>query len=524
MLSICILNWNCLSVLKETIKLIHEIKELEYEIIVYDQNSNDGSVEFLKKAQSDKLKIILSNKNTGNSISRNQMINIAKYKYIMLLDSDILPIKNSIESMVKFMQEHEEYAFVGYDYESYSKKIDECTNYESEISLKNIENWKNYTKKHIALTQFGIFKKSILKCLPFPEFYPFNQPGWGAEDNILGEMIYKTNSGLGGTISGRTYYHEKSSSINNLGKDLKNRKYIERIIYLFYFLDILNLDQQIESLQKKELSKTKLKCNRYFWRQQKNLGDIATDIAIQKYFPFLQFDENEKTNLLMFGGTIFNHIENANNLYKANFKNILYFGVGFSKDEEIKHGLSIIKKNNIKFDFIPRGYKSKELMLKVINIFKDYLDLKCEEPCGDVLQLFSELPVVCTKSEDPELLVFDIWNENLIKPKSFDYLTIKVADNKSHKEIEYYNFAKFLNLIKNVRKIYSSQIHPIFIGALLGKSCSLYQKDYRADDLKYFSSFKLNMSTEDSLIFRNEAQNNIIKFSSMFFQKIKKFI
>jgi hypothetical protein len=513
MISICILNWNCLTTLEKTIKLIQDdLKNIIHEIIIYDQNSNDGSIDYLKKIESNNIHIILDTKNSGNSIARNKMITKSKYQYILLLDSDIIPIKNSISCMINFMQENWGYSYLGYNWRSYTTDEQKVTKYESEIRRSDIADWRD----NIALTQYGIFRTHILKEFPFPEFYPFNLPGWGGEDDIVGSTIKESNVGVGGTIMKRAYFHNKGSSITYLGNDIHKRLYIIRFIHTKYFIKILNLEEKINSLKNKILTKTLLHCQKYYWNIQNNLGDIATHRVFTQYFPFFEFDNTEKNNLLMFGGTIMDHINNANRLYNTNFKNILYFGVGISNEYEPHRAFNKIVTDKISYTLIPRGPKTKEVLL--------YNSISSEEPCGDVLQLLSSLPLCDTKINNKELLVEDVYSPELIRPDTNDYYIIKVADNGNFPQINFYDFDSFLNILNDIDKVYSSQVHPVLVSALLGKPCKLYQKDFRADDFKYFASFKLDMSTEDSLSLRLEAQNNIIKFASQFFQYIKMFL
>jgi hypothetical protein len=264
------------------------------------------------------------------------------------------------------------------------------------------------------------------------------------------------------------------------------------------YFNLLNANQKIEALKTQKLPTTTLRCNKYHWDIQNNLGDIATDILFKMHFPFFEFDKNEKNNLLMFGGTIFNHIENANKLYDADFKNILYFGVGVSQLYEIESAMKTIKENNISFTMIPRGPKTKmQLMQKFINT---------EEPCGDVLQLCSSLPIVKHNLEDPELLVEDVYHPNLIAPKSNNYKTIKVANNNKSLDVPFYGFNEFIDVLNNHSRVYSSQVHPFLISALLGKPCVLHPKDWRARDFTYFSSFKPHMDLENCYSLREEAQ------------------
>lgn len=515
MVSICILSWNCVEVLQQSIPLILQDLQnvLEYEIIVYDQNSDDGSVEYLKSIDGQSnIQVIFGSANCGNSISRNQMIEKAKYKYILLLDCDIIPIRNSIKCMVHFMEDNPSYAFIGYDCYSYTSDIGLITNHEHAIRSNDIINWRN----KVAFSQYGLFKKEVLDKFRFPEFYPFNKPGWGAEDDILGSVIYNSGIGIGGCIKDRSYYHQKSSSKIHLGHDKFHQTHMERVIHLFYFEHFLNNQYKQIALEQQVLPKAELQCNKYHWDLQNNLGDIATDYLLQKYFPFLRFNPSEKTNLLMFGGTIFDHIENANQKYRANFTNILYFGVGLFGEAVIKNGLRMIKNKNMSLCIIPRGAKSHD------EFFKH--GLICQTPVGDVLQLFAMEDKAAYSENDPELFVQDVWHPDLTKPRILNSMTIKVAENGSFPQLPFYDLPEYMKLLNNVSSVYSSQIHPPLIASLLGKPATIHQKDWRVDDLHWFPSFKTQMNLYDAAKLRLEAQKNIVPFAMSFFKHLKHFL
>lgn len=512
MLSICILNWNNLSTLKRTLEVISTIKEFEWEVIVYDQNSKDGSREFLRHISSPQIKTILSDRNDGNSVSRNIMVRSSRFKYVLLLDADIVPIKGSFEAMVRFMEKFKRFVILGYDFNSYSDDWSKVTSEEFQIDVNDLA----VCQEMLALTQYGIFRKKVLLEAPFPEFSPFDKPGWGGEDDIVGHAIYRNGLGLTGKIRNRVYFHLKGSSIPQLGEDLFRRNYIIRFIHTQYF-KILPPHQQLKALKTKKLPKTKLNCNKYFWTIQENLGDVATDLILKELFEFFEFDPKEKRRLLMFGGTIFDHIDNANKLFGAKFKKILFFGVGVSSPEEIERGLKSIKKGKIKVTIVPRGPKTAEVLRE--------RGVLCEPPCGDVLQLVSCFPMAENDSRDSELLILDIWNPFLIKPSTLNFKTIRVAnDGKSFLDVPFYNVTEFISNLNRYSEVYSSQIHPYLIAALLGKAAVLHPKDWRAEDFKFFKSYKPNMTTADSIALRLEAQKNIQRIGISFFNNIQEFI
>ena len=80
-------------------KVINESKNFESEIIVVDDNSNDRTVEIVKKFKSVKLIKLSKNKGAGNA--RNTGAKIAKYETLCFVDSDIVISKNSIENLAR---------------------------------------------------------------------------------------------------------------------------------------------------------------------------------------------------------------------------------------------------------------------------------------------------------------------------------------------------------------------------------------------------------------------------------------
>ncbi len=520
MVSICILNWNCLSELTQTIEKLNAINNLIYEIIIFDQNSNDGSVNFLNKIKNEKIKIIFSQSNIGNSISRNKMINEAKYDYVLLIDSDIVPIDNSIQEMLIFLENNKDFSFIGYDFHNYTKTKTNVTKIQTKITNEDIKIMDfdtDYENKNlcycIPLCQYGLFRKEMLIRCPFPEFYPFNEEGWGSEDNVVGYAWKENQIGKGAIIKDRVYYHNKNSSGPLLGFDNMGRRYLIRYIYAKYFRNYLRKDQQLESLQNKTLPKIKLKLNKYHWKKQNNLGDLATDYVLKEFFPFFEFDETNKENLLMFGGTVFNHVDSANKEYNANFKNIIFFGSGLSCQEELEQAKKQFEKVS-SLKIFPRGKKT-ETELKNGGV-------QCESPIGDVLQLFACFDYAHKKQKINKkcLCIKDSYSASQMNG-TFPCDKIKVAQNDKNKMVPFVNLTNFLKLINSYEKVYSSQIHPFFIAAALGKPCHLFVKDWRAEDLCFFSKLKFDMSHQDCMELRKEIFKTSLRLVDQFMKTLK---
>ena len=101
LVSIVILNWNRKDLIRNCLQSIQETDYPNYEIIVIDQGSSDGSVDMLER---DFPGIILlrNKKNVGYANGKNQGFRKARGKYIYMLDNDTLIVhKEWLSNVVK---------------------------------------------------------------------------------------------------------------------------------------------------------------------------------------------------------------------------------------------------------------------------------------------------------------------------------------------------------------------------------------------------------------------------------------
>lgn len=111
--SIVIVAWNVQELLYNCLKSVHEQTHgIGFEVIFVDNASEDGSVEMVRKEFPD-VRIIENNKNEGFIRANNQAIDIAKGRYVLLLNSDTIVLDNAITKMVIFADSHSEAAVVG---------------------------------------------------------------------------------------------------------------------------------------------------------------------------------------------------------------------------------------------------------------------------------------------------------------------------------------------------------------------------------------------------------------------------
>jgi len=108
-ISIIIVSYNTKKLLRDCIiSIIKNTKNINYEIIVVDNASTDGSVEVIKKLRrtnSINLKIIENETNLGFGGGNNLGIKRAKGKFILLLNSDTIIHDNLVREMVSWMDD-----------------------------------------------------------------------------------------------------------------------------------------------------------------------------------------------------------------------------------------------------------------------------------------------------------------------------------------------------------------------------------------------------------------------------------
>lgn len=103
-LSIIILNYKTKGLVKQCIRNVKvSTADLDYEIIVVDNGSND-SIELMLKENFPEIKFIQNGKNLGFSAGNNAGIKAASGKYIMVLNPDVTALNGSVNKMFKFME------------------------------------------------------------------------------------------------------------------------------------------------------------------------------------------------------------------------------------------------------------------------------------------------------------------------------------------------------------------------------------------------------------------------------------
>ena len=112
-ISIIINNYNTGGLLKQCIRGIKKFPpSVEYEIIVVDNNSFDGSAKMVAENFPD-VRLIAAKENLGHHKGNNLGIKNSSGKYVVIVNTDIAILDNAFDRMYRFMESYSDCALVG---------------------------------------------------------------------------------------------------------------------------------------------------------------------------------------------------------------------------------------------------------------------------------------------------------------------------------------------------------------------------------------------------------------------------
>lgn len=270
--SILIPVYNKLECLKKYFKYIENQTFQNYEIIVVDDCSNDGSFEYLseKLKYNNKMKLSRNAINKGVGSVRNTLLSMATGEYILFVDPD-----DYIETSL--LEELDKYCDLDLDIIRYQNVIEPVG--EKQISLENDKNLYRYScevtnvisgEKALLLWSFGernintfpwtyAIKRKIFDGVKYPEISLLE------DFAITPYLIAKSNKIKAIDYIGYHYLkYDESLSTNSADFALEKLKIFKQVVELAkYYISITQI-----SLQTKELYYNDVE-NRYNIREKK---------------------------------------------------------------------------------------------------------------------------------------------------------------------------------------------------------------------------------------------------------------
>src|SRR4051794_5073162 len=103
-LSIVIINTNAWEDLRKCLAALRASEDASFEVVVIDNASTDESVENVR-SHFPKVRVQENETNLGHPQAVNQGFTLANGEYVLLLDADTEMERESIELLVRFMEE-----------------------------------------------------------------------------------------------------------------------------------------------------------------------------------------------------------------------------------------------------------------------------------------------------------------------------------------------------------------------------------------------------------------------------------
>ena len=114
-LTVIVINWKVREYLRECLRTLHEQMQLpraEWELIVVDNNSGDGSVEMVA-SEFPQARLIANKENLGFGRANDQGFAEARGHYVLLLNPDTLVLDHAVDRMLDVMQRRPDVGALG---------------------------------------------------------------------------------------------------------------------------------------------------------------------------------------------------------------------------------------------------------------------------------------------------------------------------------------------------------------------------------------------------------------------------
>lgn len=140
LVSVYITNYNYERFIEASIQSVYNQTLSDWELIIIDDGSTDGSREIIEKYRSDERVTIIYQQNKGLNITNNVAMRVAKGKYLMRLDADDYLVHTALERMSTVLEADNDLGLVFPDYyyvdaEGNKTGEEKRHNFDKEVSL-----------------------------------------------------------------------------------------------------------------------------------------------------------------------------------------------------------------------------------------------------------------------------------------------------------------------------------------------------------------------------------------------------
>ena len=235
--SILVVNFNGKGILETCLPSLFRITypNDKYEVIIVDNGSTDGSIEFLKKNYP-RIKVVQNNKNMGY-VGINSGIKICKGEFICFLNNDLTLKKNSLSILVEEIRKDPLIAMVAHTSINYDDKklVSGGTWVSRTMYCGHYPKSGDFQTKVIPYLGVGLIRKSVVLKFGYlfdPDYFIY------AEDLDLGLRIRMLGMKIV-LVRDAVIYHMHSATTKRFSTPSRNTYMLERNL-LMTFLKIFS--------------------------------------------------------------------------------------------------------------------------------------------------------------------------------------------------------------------------------------------------------------------------------------------
>ncbi len=197
--------------------------EIKGEILVIDDFSNDETIKLLKEYKAlypENFRYFTHNINRGIAKTRNHLVKEAKGKYIIFIDSDVIPSQNLIKNHLESLLSEKNIICQG--------SLILSSNLEN-ISAKKFNPFTDFSRAYFDTANVSVEKEKIIAAGYFDE----NFTGYGWEDLELGIRLKKSGLKIVRNKKAYAYHYQPGLSLDDMDKLIIKEK--ERARGAVYF-------------------------------------------------------------------------------------------------------------------------------------------------------------------------------------------------------------------------------------------------------------------------------------------------
>ena len=107
LISVIMANYNTpVEYLKEAVESVLRQTMTDFEFIICDDGSTDGSLDYIESIDDERVTVVKNGENRGLAYSRNRQLDMAKGRYVALMDSDDVCEPDRFEKQAAFLDRH----------------------------------------------------------------------------------------------------------------------------------------------------------------------------------------------------------------------------------------------------------------------------------------------------------------------------------------------------------------------------------------------------------------------------------